>query len=137
MRLVKFFLFIILSMGFITPMASAKRSAPVRVEPVVYNNIRYTAPIFSQSSGHKQLGGYIEAWDIKTNKKLWELKVYDIKYDPGLERDVQEIYIDSLRIDLGHLIVTNEAGEEYEVELATQRVKKRSNNRSKESVLVK
>lgn len=130
---------------FLSYPVEAKRSAPKKAEPVVFQNIKYLAPAFTESNNHKQLSGYIEAWDTRANKKLWELKIYDIKYDPGLEKDVQEIYITSLRIEYGKLIVTNEAGEEYEVELATKKVTKRSGQHfevkpkppAKNSVLVK
>ena len=124
----------------------AKRALPKKVESVARDGIRYSAPVFSESSNHKQLSGYIQAWDTRANKKLWELKVYDIKYDPGLEKDVQEIYITSLTFDsAGNLIVANEAGEEYKVEPATKKVTKKSGPHSslnsktvsKNSILVK
>ena len=113
------------------------RPSPLEVEPAVYDNVKYTAPHFLESSNHKQLSGYIEAWDTRTNKKFWELKVYDIKYDPGLEKEAQEIYITSLRIEMGKLLVVNEAGDRYEVELGTKKVKKISGDRSQGSVIVK
>ena len=63
-------------------LASAKRIAPVKVEPVVYEGIRYAAP---NDDGQR---GYIQAWDATTNKKLWELTVFTNHIDPNLEKDV-------------------------------------------------
>ena len=136
---------LVLASFFVLNRVEARRIPPKKVEPVMYDNIRYTAPVFSQSSNHKQLSGYIEAWDTRTNKKLWEVKVYDIKYDPGLDKDVQEIYITALKVEFGNLLVTNETGDEYEVELATKKITKKSGQHSqsnskpisKNSILVK
>ena len=50
----------------VTQLASAKRTAPVNVAPVVYEGIRYVAP---NDDGRR---GYIEAWNVETNKKLWD-----------------------------------------------------------------
>ena len=49
----------------LSPLASAKRTAPVHVDPVVYEGIRYVAP---NDDGRR---GYIEAWNVGTNKKVW------------------------------------------------------------------
>lgn len=95
----------------------AKRPAPKEVKPVIYNRVKYTAT-------HETNMGCIGAWDVKTGKKLWELKVYEIKYVPGLERDVQDVFITSLSIKEGKLIVLNEADDAYEVDLETRDVKK-------------
>ena len=132
MKKIQFLLIVFLLANFFTlERVEAKRALPKKVEPVVHDGIRYSAPIFSESSSQKQLSGYIQAWDTRVNKKLWELKVYDIKYDPGLEKDVQEIYITSLTFDsAGNLIVANEAGEEYKVEPATKKVTKQSGQHS-------
>ena len=128
MKRIRIFLIVfLLANFFVVNRVEAKRALPKKVEPVVRDGIRYSAPIFSESSNHKQLSGYIQAWDTRANKKLWELKVYDIKYDPGLEKDVQEIYITSLTFDsAGSLIVANEADEEYKVEPTTKKVTKKS-----------
>jgi hypothetical protein len=95
--------------------AEAKRLAPKEVEPVVYNGVKYIAPHWGYEYGWKQNGGYIQAWDIKTGKKLWEKRVYEIKYDPWLEKDVQDVFITSLSIEDGKLVVINEEGRKYKI----------------------
>ena len=46
-------------------LASAKRTAPVNVAPVIYEGVRYVAP---NNDGRR---GYIGAWNVGTNKKVW------------------------------------------------------------------
>lgn len=95
---------------------AARICITIEVEPVIYNDIRYTAP-------HKKMG-YIEAWDVETDKKLWELKVYDVKIIPLLELDLQWIIITFLSIEKGKLIVVNDRDYAYEVDLETKKVRK-------------
>ena len=101
------FLFIFL--GLQCNMVEAKRLPPQEVEPVIYNGVKYTAT-------HEKMG-YVEAWDIKTGKKLWEKKVYDVKIDPHMEADVQWVFITNLSIKDGKLIVVNENGDRYEIDI--------------------
>jgi hypothetical protein len=70
-------------MAFLPCLAAAKRIPPAKVAPVVYENIRYVAP------NDESRRAYIEAWDIQTNSKLWDLTVFTNRIDPKLEEDVQ------------------------------------------------
>ena len=70
-------------MAFLPCLAAAKRIPPAKVAPVVYESIRYVAP---NDDGRR---AYIEAWDIQTNSKLWDLTVFTNRIDPKLEEDVQ------------------------------------------------
>jgi hypothetical protein len=96
--------------------ASAKRSAPASVEPVTYQGIRYIAP---NDDGRR---AYIEARDIQTNKKLWDLTIFTNRIDPTLEEDVQWVFIKALNIRDGALIVTSERDKVYRVDLKTKTV---------------
>ena len=87
----------------------AKRLPPKEVKPVIHNGIKYSAT-------HEKMG-YVEAWDIENNEKLWKKKVYAVDIDPRLEADVQWIFITSLIVDDGKLIVVNEAGNRYEIDI--------------------
>jgi hypothetical protein len=100
----------------------AKRSAPEPVRPVVHKGVKYTAPHFVDG---QPAGGVVEALDAKTGKALWRLKVYEIKPDPNLERDVQDVFITSLAINGNKLLVVNERHERYSVDLKTHAVSKR------------
>ena len=99
----------------------AKRAAPKKVTPVISGGVMYSAPLRGRGKG-EQNGGFIEAVDLDTGKLLWELKVYQIKIDSKLERDVQEIYITSLELVKGNLEVMNEAGDKFVVDLAKRKV---------------
>jgi hypothetical protein len=62
------FALIFIAVALLLPsLALAKRVAPAKVEPVTYQGVRYIAP---NDDGRR---GYIEAWDVQTNKKLWDL----------------------------------------------------------------
>jgi hypothetical protein len=97
--------------------ALAKRAAPKPVTPVVVNAVEYSAP-----SGQM---GFVIATDTTSHKELWRERIYTVKIDPALERDVQDVFITSLVEEKGSLIVTNERGESYALDLATRKVTKR------------
>jgi hypothetical protein len=77
--------------------ASAKRIAPATVQPVVHQGVRYVAP---NDDGRR---AYIEAWDVQTNKKLWDLTVFTNRIDPKLEQDIQWVFIKTLSVRDGTL----------------------------------
>ena len=97
-------------------LASAKRSAPAKVDPLIYDGIRYVAP---NDDGRR---GYIEAWDVATEKKLWELTLFTNRIDPKLEEDVQWVFINALNIREGRLIATSEHGVNCQVDLKTKEI---------------
>ena len=104
-------------------LVSAKRIGPVKVDPVIYDGIRYIAP---NDDGRR---GYVEAWTVGTDKKLWELIIFTNATDPNLEEDVQWVFIKSLNIQDGRLLATSERGENYQVDLKTKEITQ-SNSRS-------
>ena len=107
----------ILLLTLVVPrLASAKRSAPVKVDPLIYDGIRYVAP---NDDGRR---GYIEAWNIGTNKKLWELTLFTNRIDPNLEEDVQWVFIKALNIQDGRLLATSENGKTYQIDPKTKDV---------------
>jgi hypothetical protein len=95
-------------------LALSKRTEPAKVDPVIHEGIRYIAP---NDNGRR---AYIEAWDVQTKKKLWELTVFKNRLDPKLEEDVQWVFIKSLSQQDGMLIVTSERGKTYQVDLKTR-----------------
>jgi outer membrane protein assembly factor BamB len=110
-------LVLILFMATLLPrVATAKRLAPAKVNPVIHEGIRYVAP---NDDGRR---GYIEAWNIQTNKKLWDLTVFTNRIDPKLEKDVQWIFINKLSVRDGTLFVTSERGNTYQIDLKTKAI---------------
>src|SRR5262245_30617134 len=96
--------------------APAKRLPPAKVDPVIYKGIRYVAP---NEDGRR---GYIEAWNVGTNKKLWELTMFTNPIDSNLEEDVQWVFVRALAVQDGKLIVTSEGGKAYHVDLNTKEI---------------
>jgi hypothetical protein len=124
MRLKPILLLIVLSLG--SSPAYAKRAAPRDVPPVTLNGIEYSAPHWGLAGGKQQNGGYIEAKDVKTGKLLWELRIYEIKYNPNLETDVQDLFITSMKLVDGRLQVSNEVGDKVVVDLLQRKVIERN-----------
>jgi hypothetical protein len=82
---------VILLLALLLPqLTSAKRLPPVNVAAVIHEGIRYVAP---NDDGRR---GYIEAWYVGTNKKLWVLTIFTNRIDPNLEQDVQWVFIKAL-----------------------------------------
>jgi outer membrane protein assembly factor BamB len=95
--------------------AFARRAPPKEPMPVTYKGVTYSAPYSHE--GWDQVGGYVVATDAKTGKQLWDLKIYQLNYDKTLEGDVQHIFITSLKISSGRLLVKNEKGGQYTIDL--------------------
>jgi hypothetical protein len=108
---------VVLLLTLLVPqLTSAKRLPPVKVDPVIYEGIRYVAP---NDDGRR---GYIEAWNVGSNKKLWELTIFTNGIDPNLEEDVQWVFIKGLNIQDGRLMVTSERGKTYQVDVNTKAI---------------
>ena len=108
-------------------LTSAKRIAPAEVEPVIRGDIRYVAP---NDNGQR---AYIEAWDVQTNKKLWDLTIFTNPVDPKLEEDVQWVFIKALSVKDNVLLVTSERARRYEVDLKTKAIKELESGPSRTS----
>ena len=112
-----------------TPYAFAKRLAPAMVEPVVAEGVKYLAP--QVTPGYLEAYGVppcptgcVEAWEEKSGKLLWRVQVYTVPYDDQRERDVQDVFIRSLKIEDGSLLVENEQGARFTVDLQSHAVKR-------------
>jgi len=98
------------------------QGAPKDVPPVTFQAVKYSAPHWGLANNKKQNGGYVEAVALDTGKMLWELRVYEIKYDARVEGDVQDIFITSLKLVNGNLDVLNEAGDKFVVDVTKRKV---------------
>jgi len=89
----------------------AKRPLPKPVEPVLYHTMKFVAP--------PERMGYVEGWEIRTGKQIWEKKIYEVTYNPLLEKDAQDVYIVFMEADLVNrkLLVMDERGAKYYVDL--------------------
>ena len=93
--------------------AMAKRAAPTDVDPIERDGIVYSAP-------HDHPGAIVAT---KDGQMLWVRQVYVIRYNPDLERDVQDCFITSMELKDGKIIVKNEKGYEYELDTGSLEVR--------------
>lgn len=104
---------------------ASKRVGPLPVAPVVMNGLRIEAVNGGRKRGLGQNGGYIEAFDQAGGKSWWLLQVYQINYAKNMEEDVQDRFIVKLEstTDGANLLVTDETGHRFEVDLANRAVR--------------
>lgn len=95
----------------------AKRVTPSPVPPITIGSIKYSAP-------HDKMG-YVVATDTSNGKELWRVRIYSVLINPFLERDVQDVFITSLVVSGGTLLIENERGDKYTLDVDTRRVTKR------------
>jgi hypothetical protein len=98
--------------------AYAKRTAAPKVDSVVYEGVRFTAP---NDNGRR---AYVQAWDAQTGRKLWEVTVFRNFIKPWLEECVQWVFIKKMRIENGNLIVLAERDRVYSVGVKTRAVRR-------------
>ncbi|MFP7672039.1 hypothetical protein ACG74X_01655 [Marivita sp. S0852] len=105
-----------------------ERLEPPEPEPVVLGDIRYEALMWGKARDLGQNGGYIEAFKVSTGESLWVLKIYDIVYDDDMEQDKQDIFIEEMRaVDSGHLLILDEHGRRYKVDVRDMSVDEMKN----------
>lgn len=97
----------------------AKRVVPSKVTPVQVGSIEYSVP---HGKSQNQMG-CIDARKVGSGELLWIRQIYVVKYDPGLEGDVQDVYIKNIKLKGNSLIITNERKSEYQLNLKTLQVK--------------
>jgi hypothetical protein len=104
-------------------MEKADREVP-RPRPAIHDGIRYEAVRNARMRGFDQAGGIVVAIDEATGKDLWTLKVYDVIFEIGEERDAQDVFITRLRVDADgrRLKITDERKRVFLVDLATRTV---------------
>jgi len=93
----------------------AKRVAPPKVTPITVGDITYSAPTENM--------GYVEARNAKTGDLLWARQIYVVVKHPDLEEDVQDVFISKLERNGDTLVITNEVGSEFNLDLASLEVK--------------
>jgi hypothetical protein len=98
----------------------AKRRAPKVVETDHADRI-YRANDLT-ADGTDQAAGIVEVFDRHGDKRLWSVRVYCIEKNPGLEQDVQDVFVARLEVRGKTLIVTDELGDIFEVNLPTRKV---------------
>ena len=70
--------------------------------------------------------GFVIATDVSSGKELWRQRIYNVSINPSLEKDVQWVFITAMRRHGDTLLIGNERGENFKLDLATRKVTKRS-----------
>jgi hypothetical protein len=101
-----------------------KRSGPEEVDPVVRGNVRYDALHWGKTRGLGQNGGHVVATNLSDGRELWVTRLYEIKYDPNMEADKQDVFLISLVVDESgsRLIAQDERARRWAVDLFTRKV---------------
>ncbi|QTL34930.1 hypothetical protein [Pseudoalteromonas viridis] len=102
----------------------AKRASPSDIGPLIAGDYVYTVPHWSSENGTGQNGGYIQILDAKTGVEAWGVQVYKTNYKRDLERDVQDIFITGIEINIWNTVLTvkDELGRRYEIDLKSRKV---------------
>lgn len=102
----------------------AKRVPPNVIKPIIIDNMRIEVIHWGKKRGLEQNGGYIVAFDKKTEKELWVLKVYNVKYDLKMEEDVQDIFIEKISKTFftKKIKIIDENGTEYLIDPETKEI---------------
>jgi outer membrane protein assembly factor BamB len=88
---------------------------PPVVPPITHEGVVY------QATGDGETA-FIMAKDVKTGKELWKAKVYHVQIDPLKEGDVQTIFFKGMLLSREKLLIQDEAGRYYRLDLKTQKV---------------
>ena len=107
----------------LTSVAMAKRAAPKDVPPIVTEKATYSVPHVRMPQFSMRNPGFVEARHPKTKKLLWRIQVYNIKYDPALEQDVQDVFIKTMSLDKksNSLLISDERSRTYVLDLTTKK----------------
>lgn len=106
-----------------------KRAGPTLAKPVVHQGVKYEAVLWNEPTwGFDPLpdtgAAFVVAMGAQTGAELWRAKLYDLTYDPEMERDKQEIYVERLSLNLlrTKLKAVDERGRKYQIDLASHAV---------------
>ncbi len=101
-----------------------ERAEVPQAAPVSAAGVRYQAPLFTRAQGLPQNGGYVEAVDQGTGQRRWIVMVVRARPDDGKEQDKRDSFITELKLapDGKHLLVTDERGQQYRLDLRSRRV---------------
>ena len=108
----------------LTSAVMAKRAAPKDLTPIVTDKAVYSAPHLRRPEFSMRNPGFVEAHHPKTKKLLWRIQIYNIKYDPALEQDVQDVFIKTMSLDKKNnsLLISDERSRTYVLDLTTKKV---------------
>ena len=102
---------LILSVIVVCVGVSAKRKPAPIVKSITHDRITYSA----QGDG---VTGYVVATGAISGEELWRAKIYTVRVNPALEFDVQQIFISGLKLAGERLLIRDEAGRCYQLDIS-------------------
>ena len=107
----------------LTSSLMAKRAAPKEVPAIASDKATYSVPHVRLPPLPMRNPGFVEAHHPETKKLLWRIQIYNIKYDPALEQDVQDVFIKTMSLDKKNnsLLVSDERSRTYVLDLTTKK----------------
>jgi hypothetical protein len=107
---------LVLLIGNALPLA-AKRTRRPQVNPIVENNVRYSAAGDGKTA-------YVVATDATTDKVLWQAKIFRVHIKPWIEEDNQWVFISGMKLEGNNILLENEESHCYFLEIKTTQVRK-------------
>ena len=104
-------LFTFCSFVYAKGLSLATKNAPPTIAPLIYKGIKFVVP-----NTVKKMG-FVQAFDVETGKQVWEKKVYRVIALPFLGENARFVFIISLSIEDGKLVVVNDNGREYKIDI--------------------
>ena len=103
-----------------------KRREPAAVPAIEANGLRYEAVLFGTPFGYDQDGGIVAARDSNTGRLEWTQRIYAVADDHSIEADKQDVFISALELSPNgqQLLITNERGARFTIQLSDRSVKK-------------
>lgn len=103
-----------------------KRREPAAVPAIEANGLRYEAVLFGTPFGYDQDGGIVAARDNSTGRLEWTQRIYAVADDHSIEADKQDVFISALELSPNgqQLLITNERGARFTIQLSDRSVKK-------------
>lgn len=88
-------------------------------------SMRYEALHWGRAAGFGQNGGIVKASELPSGRMLWVRRIYTHLNPRGIEGDKADIFITAIEAapDGGHLLITNERGARFRLDLATLAVR--------------
>jgi hypothetical protein len=111
----KRWLWFLVGLGLVYSVVLAKRIPPPLVPPITHAGVIYSA----QHDGKTEI---VVAEDEKSGSELWRAAIYSQRVDQTKEIDVQMIFIKGMILSGERLLLQDEAGRCYQVDLTTRKV---------------
>lgn len=105
---------LLLTVALVLPVASwGKRAPPKPVIPVTHDGVTYSA-------AGDGTAAFVVATETSSGRELWKVEVFKVRIDPLLEEDVQWVFITELKVSGNSLLIRDERGRCYRLNLTTR-----------------